>query len=47
VSRAFKKLGSIFKVDVDSVELTFYKSGDVKEVRINTKRGGEGVGSRQ
>jgi len=37
VNRAFRRLGSIFKVDVDSIELTFYKSGDVKEVRINTK----------
>lgn len=37
VNKAFKKLGRIFKVDVSSIELTFFKGGDIKEVKINTR----------
>ncbi len=37
INKAFKKLGDIFKVKVNNIELTFSKNGDIKKVDINTK----------
>ena len=37
INKAFTKLGEIFKVKVNNIELTFSKNGDIKKVDINTK----------
>ncbi len=37
VKKSFKRLGDIFKVKVNNIELTINSNGDIKEVNINTK----------
>ena len=37
IAKSFKKLGEIFKVKVNNIEITLSKNGDIKRVDINTK----------
>ena len=37
INKTFKRLGDIFKVKVNNIEITINKNGDIKQVNINTK----------
>ena len=37
INKTFKRLGDIFKVKVNNIEITITKKGDIKQVNINTK----------
>ena len=37
IAKSFKRLGEIFKVKVNNIEITMNNKGDIKSVNINTK----------